>query len=469
MNRSSRWLPKLPIGCRNYARLKVVLLNKWNEFWSGWWPERVASLIAFAAIFWMLLPGFDVASFDAAGSDIKTLYASSWCFAHNLNAYSFENIGRVFAENRVVTPPSWYGHAPVYPPFTLAVLVPLTFFPMVAAVYIWAAFSALMLAGAVASLARTAGETFQANRIWRLVIVALAAASPAASFALLVSNVSMVVFALCVFAVSATQDENRSDGNRWWGAVELALALLLKPHLAVWIAFALLVMREREGRILALRGTVLAGFIALLITVWLVLNPGMAAQMPHYLAVVRAEFAGGSLDVTARDLMTPAAQITSFASFIGYWMSTGLPSRLINLALIAAVSLSLLWATRSAKVALARERYLLLGAWCALGMVATYHRTQDGMMLFLLLPWLAGLLQRSWRSGLAWCVLGILALEQVEIPADTLAWLSLHGLHEFTQFMIYRQAPLGALLLTIMLLAVALRAPFQKAAIEVRE
>ncbi len=53
-----------------------------------------------------------------AGSDFKTLYASTWCYSHHLDGYQFPNLAAVFRANKVVEPQSWYGHAPVYPPFT---------------------------------------------------------------------------------------------------------------------------------------------------------------------------------------------------------------------------------------------------------------------------------------------------------------------------------------------------------------
>ena len=68
---------------------------------------------------------------DFGASDFKTLYASVWCFAHRLNAYSMANIQQVFVANGVVQPPQWFGHAPVYPWTTLALLSPLASMGMV--------------------------------------------------------------------------------------------------------------------------------------------------------------------------------------------------------------------------------------------------------------------------------------------------------------------------------------------------
>jgi hypothetical protein len=59
-----------------------------------------------------------------AGSDMKTLFASVWCLSRSQNAYSIANVQSVFAANQVIFPGSWFSHAPVYPPTTLAFLYP---------------------------------------------------------------------------------------------------------------------------------------------------------------------------------------------------------------------------------------------------------------------------------------------------------------------------------------------------------
>ena len=80
---------------------------------------------------------FAVHTRQNAASDFKTLYASAWCFVRGIDAYSFPNLGKVFEANGIVVPQSWYAHAPVYPPVTLALLAPLTLLPMDVAVYFW--------------------------------------------------------------------------------------------------------------------------------------------------------------------------------------------------------------------------------------------------------------------------------------------------------------------------------------------
>src|ERR1700694_3147660 len=91
----------------------------------------------------------DVRGSQGSASDFKTLYASAWCFTHSVDAYDVSNIRNAFLANHVVTPLHWSGPMPVYPPFTLAGLAPLTLFPMATAAYIWTVVSAALMACAI--------------------------------------------------------------------------------------------------------------------------------------------------------------------------------------------------------------------------------------------------------------------------------------------------------------------------------
>ena len=90
-----------------------------------------------------------------------------------------------------------------------------------------------------------------------------------------------------------------------------------------------------------------------------------------------------------RDLMAAGLQITSLSSLIGFWQSDPSSINAISWTLLALLAAVLLWSTRRInrlpEDALARSRFATIAAWCSFGMIATYHRTHDGLILAILL------------------------------------------------------------------------------------
>jgi Glycosyltransferase family 87 len=192
-----------------------------------------------------------------AGSDMKTLFASVWCFAHGLNAYTIGNVQSVFVAHDVVFPGSWFGHAPVYPPTTLALLLPLTALPMVPAVYGVVVVSAVLFAIAATALLLNAAKN-ACPLLDESAIAAACACCPLFSFALSMGNVSVAASALCILSFV-----RRKHGTGWLYGALLAVAVLLKPHLAIWMLTGMLLLPERAARAVAARAAVIAGGFAI--------------------------------------------------------------------------------------------------------------------------------------------------------------------------------------------------------------
>jgi hypothetical protein len=417
----------------------------------SWTPERLAAFVALAGVLISVFAGFHARAWQRSGSDFKTLYASAWCFARGIDAYNFDSIGKVFAINNVAPPHSWYAHAPVYPPFTLAIIALSTLLPMVPAVYAWIALSTAMVAAAAAALARMAGETFGLSRAWRLALIALFAACPLLSFGIEMGNVSVMVAALCIFASVPARTP-----NLWPRAAALSLALLLKPHMALWVLLALMLLPQRRGRSIARRTiAITAGAVCCVGLVMLAthqLNP----QITSYLAMVHAETSGGSMDPASREIIAVPAEITSLSSLLGFWIHP--PILAVVQAIVLLALATLLWrASRSEQAQSPAVRLELIGAWCAFGMLATYHRAHDGTALLLLLPWVLARLRVSWRDVPAWATIVFLAaLSAGPQPLSFRWWAPTPALRATLDIIIYRQAPLAAALLMITLLGSAL-------------
>ncbi len=425
-----------------------------TSFRGAGWLEFLASFLAVAGVIGSVLSGYHAREWQASASDFKTLYASAQCFRHHVNAYDFHNIAAVFQANRVVPPVSWYAHAPVYPPFTLAFLAPLTALPMVPAIFVWMALSGVALALAAFLLASAAGDLFQLALPWRLALIALFAASPLLSFSLEMGNVSAIAAALCIAAVILSQTSPRV---RAVPPVALAAALLLKPHLAVWVVLAFLISRRRESRRLA--GASLTLFLLALLTIslWMAAHHQLAPEIAAYRAMVQQEIAGGSMDPTNIETIAVAAQITSLASLLGYWL-TRFPLTLANAALLTALFGTLLSLSLKLETKPFDSTLLRVAAWSAFGLLATYHRAHDSLVLLLLLPWLLWRMQTVRKYPMAVFLVGLLMLVGSGPSATAYGWFATkHGLAHIATFLLFRQSALITAMLVLALATVIVR------------
>ena len=391
-----------------------------------------------------------------AASDLKTLYASAWCFRHGLNAYSFTDLQAVFRAQGVTAPPSWFGHAPVYPPTTLAILDPLTRLSMVHAAYATTIVSALLFALAVAALLRYSGDHFSLPSGWlgvgwKAALVAVCAAGPLLAFALSLGNVSVASASLSILAFV-----RRAQGSAWGPGVALALALLLKPHLALWMLLGMLLLPERRARAVATRATLTAAAAGLIAAV--ALAQGQLVMQSHaFVTIVRAEMApGGSMNLSSREALPVFAQITSLRSLIGFW-TTDNPVLLLALsAILLGLGGILVWRTRLVRSE--SDASLAIAAWCTLGLLATYHRAHDAVLLLLLAPWLLAELRARHASWLAWAALALYAALSAGPSVDAIARVAAsHPRQSLVSFLAFRQAGLATLGLMILLLAILFR------------
>jgi hypothetical protein len=438
------------------AAERKSLAAKWL---GGWWLELVASFLAVAGVLAGVLTGFHPREWQASGSDLKTLYAAAQCFRQHLDPYSFATIAKVFHQNAVVLPTSWYAHAPVYPPFTLAAIAPLTAVPMVQAVYLWIAICGVLLALAAFTLTRAASEMFLLGRTWRFALIALFAASPLLSFGLEMCNVSPVVAALCIIAVAR---RDRGAGFLTLNAAALCLGLLLKPHLAIWVVAALLLSRIRADRSLALRGLALFAGAMLATAGWLAIHHQLLPEIASYRNMVGLEMSGGSMGATNYELIAVAAQITWVASLLGYWLrgSQLHVASMLTLLLLGGAMLAASWQDAGNR---GSTRLLRIASWSALGLVFTYHRAHDGAFLLVLLPYVIARLCNRWRDPFAWAFLALYAAMGLGPRWETMWWLATRpGFIHLAPFLLYRQSAFAAVLLVALLIAETMRSARQQ-------
>ena len=379
---------------------------------------------------------------------MKTLYASAWCFAHGINAYSFENLRAVFQANHVVPPQTWFAHAPVYPPFTLALLAPSAAVSMTVAVYLNVILSAVLFAWALGSLLRYASRHFSLPWYALMAAVGPCAASPMLSFAFGVGNVSIAVSALARLAFL-----HRTSRHPWLCAAALAIGILLKPHLAIWIAFGMFCLLDAAARRIASRAIGIVALFSLGIGGVLAASGRLSLQFGGFLQMLHAEnSSGASMSAGSREVLPIFSQITSSSLIVGFWTTNTYIIAMVTILMLATMLTILVRHIRHVRTE--RAALLAIAAWSAFGLIATYHRNADTLILFLLIPWLFEHIAKRSLTWQPWVVSTMLLSMSVGPPlTDMAAWAATDPHDALRTFLMLRQAALTAVILTLAVIA----------------
>ena len=160
----------------------------------------------------------------------------------------------------------------------------------------------------------------------------------------------------------------------------------------------MLLLPERATRSMVMRAIALvAGFTALTAGVMAAMGT-LGFETHAYLAMLAAETsAGASMNAASREVLPVVSQITSLDSIVGFWVTNPASRVLLTCAMLLGIGLLAIRQTR--RVDTERGALLAVGMWCTLGMLATYHRAHDAVLLLLLVPWAV---DRVRRTPLAW-------------------------------------------------------------------
>jgi hypothetical protein len=418
------------------------------------WLDFLIAMCAAGGLTASTLYGVQIRTSTFAASDFKTLYASVWCFAHHVDAYNIANLQSVFVANNVVQPEKWFGHAPVYPPTTLALLSPIAAMGMVTAAYVLMILSGVLLAVAVAALMRYAAVNFNMGPVWRMAIAGLCVGGPLLSFGLAMGNVSLAVAALCFLAFvwrKSGPPWSRS-GSPWISSVALALALLLKPHLGLWTGLGMFLLPERAARAVVVRAIALAAGFATASMAAMAAMGTLGLEIHSYLGILSAETsAGASMSVASHEVLPIVAQITSLESIVGFWIAS--PMIRVALTGLLLLGLGFLLLRQTKLVDTERGALLAIGAWCTLGMIATYHRAHDAALVVVLVPWVVDRVRRTPFAWHAWVATMLYCAMSASADFEVVKrWVSNASEHSLTAFILLRQAGLADLLLLCVLL-----------------
>ncbi len=237
---------------------------------------------------------------------------------------------------------------------------------------------------AVASLLQQPVARSSMTLGWKALVVALCASWPLLGFALSCGNLSVIAAALSILAF-----HYKKIRLSWFPAVLLALAVLLKPHLAVWFLLGMFLLPEKQTRAVAARAGILVSGFMVILGVILVAQHTLKMQISGLFSMLHVETSfGASMNVSSREVLLTCAQITSLQSLLGFWTPDRLWSATITLTVLGAAGFWLTQTTLRARTE--EEAVVAVGMWSAFGLLATYHRAHDAVALLLLLPYMLG-------------------------------------------------------------------------------
>jgi hypothetical protein len=176
-----------------------------------------------------------------------------------------------------------------------------------------------------------------------------------------------------------------------------------------------------------------------------------SSQTRAYLAMLGTESsAGASMNSASHEALPVVAQITSLNSILGFWLTNSMIRGGLTCLLLLVLGALLIRRTRL--VDTERGALLAIGAWCSMGMLATYHRAHDASLLILLVPWVISRIRDTPLRWPAWTAVALYC--GMSVSLDFPVVLRLVGTapqHSLLSFLLLRQVALSNLLLLLVL------------------
>ncbi|HKO20774.1 MAG TPA: glycosyltransferase family 87 protein, partial [Acidobacteriaceae bacterium] len=357
------------------------------------WVESLLCFVAVIGLGLSLRADFqNVRTAEYVATDYKTVYASADLFRRGGNPFSIAEIVDEYKKSGVVLPKNMFGHMPVYPPVTLLALWPLTYMSMGQSSVVWL-FASMCAVAAAASMLLSEARAQGLHWGFRMLLLAFAIGTPMLGYALDIGNVSPAVAALATVSllIAIRESRRQAPARRWQnvavGAISLGAALCLKPHLAIWILVGIALVCERPGRLMAAiaGGLFVLGNAGSALVLW---NRGAVREvLDSFLAMLKSERGSGSMAPASREILHVKSQITGLDSLLGLWVQPPWRDAIITAALTGLFAILLIAAKRNRSSRDRNWQILFVLAVFGVGMLVSYHRAHDAVIL----PGLLGL------------------------------------------------------------------------------
>ncbi len=388
--------------------------------------------------------------------DFANIFAGAVCLLHGDSPYRFESVQAALIQHGyfLVTFRTWPASLPLYPPFTLALFTPLAGLSYASAAAIVYLVTLAVCAVACFRILIASPELSQVPPVWRGLLLCLLMASPETRWALGNGNPIVLVTALLLFCCF-----DAGPRRRWLRALAFAIAVLLKPQIALPFALPLLV-KPGDGWRMLLRSFAVVLAAAVAAVAWCARCPGTAAWASDLQAnLALGAAAGNTMSLTERAFVFDPR--LNLAYLFGYWIGSPRLDALLTAAILLAGAAALCWAIVRSAGRSRRQWALAVAATAAWTLLPVYHRSYDALLLILALPWALAATRIGRQGFAAWSALLLIAASTVlwarHLPVR---WRGLQGVEQpasFVGFLTHRTHALIVLVLALLLLAALLR------------
>ena len=388
--------------------------------------------------------------------DFANIFAGAVCLLHGDSPYRFSAVQAALAQHGYlrITAETWPASLPLYPPFTLALFTPLAglsyahaafaFYLLTLALCAVACFRVLIASSALASV----------PPLWRGLLLCLLMAAPETRWAL--GNGNPIVLVTALLLVCCFDADPRW---RWLRVLALAVAVLLKPQVALPFALPLLV-KAGDGWRMLLRTFTLVLAVTAATLVWCAQRPGTAAWLSDlHTNLALGAAAGNTMSLTERAYVFDPR--LNLAYLFGYWIGSPRLDALLTAAVLIVGCAALCWALAHSARQSRAQWALAVGATAAWTLLPVYHRSYDALLLVLALPWILVTLRTRHQVFIAWSALLLIAGTTIiwarHLPVR---WRGVHGVEQpasLPGFLTHRSHALMVLALAILLLVTLLR------------
>jgi hypothetical protein len=336
----------------------------WNTF------VRAVLVVATVAFF-----AFGIYPLKEHSIDFTPVYTGARCLTHGCNPYNTVQLSEQYGESGGTDPTMLGGRwpyvlAPVYPPSTFVLALPMTLMPFRAAQAVWFLLNAGLL---LLALRMVLFSSPKSNRWLAKLLVAFFLFNSAAL--LHHGQPSGIAISLLIIACLLF-----SSGHRpWLAACLLCMSLAIKPQIGGLIAIYLLVNKVNRRYVCA----AMAGAVALLLVggVALKLNP----SSKDWVADLRASIATSTTPGNINDPKLPTAEQVNLE---GVTLLLSNDDKVSRYLCYAALLFGLgAWTVAFAKSHESAETNpILLAAMAIFSLLPVYHRFYDTPLLILTIP-----------------------------------------------------------------------------------
>ncbi len=394
--------------------------------------------------------------------DFANIFAGAVCLLHGNSPYRFVSVQAALAQHGyfLTTAKTWPASLPLYPPFTLALFLPLAGLGYANAA---SAFYLLTLAGCAVVCLRvllTSSGLAEIRPVWRGLLLCLLMISPETRWALGNGNPVVLVTALLLLCCFDTD-----PSWRWLRVLAFALAVLLKPQIALPFTLPLLV-KPQDGWRMLLRAFAFVAVVTAAAFAWCARQPETAAWTSDLQAnLALGAAAGNTMSLTEHAYVFDPR--LNLAYLFGYWIGNPHLDVLLTAGVLLVLCAALCWALTRRTIRSRQQWALAVAATAALTLLPVYHRSYDALLLAMALPWALMATRIRHQAIFAWCTLLLIAASTViwarHLPVR---WRGLHGVEQpasLIGFLSHRTHALLVLALAVLLLFVLLRNDVERA------